>query len=108
MASVRRHLKLSPCQMELVPDGCKTDLPLARAEPISDTGSVSGITYLRRGKIELHSCWERGAYKTTEQTRRSMKKLCLEKDTLLTADLLCQLIPSSSDVSIPLVMSKGS
>jgi len=33
-----------------VPAGSKTDLPLAKAEPISDNGSASVITYLRRGK----------------------------------------------------------
>jgi len=33
-----------------VPAGSKTDLLLAKAEAISDSGSASGITYLRRGK----------------------------------------------------------
>lgn len=32
-----------------VSDGAKTDLPLAKAEPVSDAGSASGMTYLRRG-----------------------------------------------------------
>lgn len=62
LASVRRHQKLSPCQMGLIPAGCRIDLPLAKAETISDTGSASGITYLRRGKIKLHSSWERGTH----------------------------------------------
>ena len=30
--------------------GSKSDLPLAKAEPISDDGSASVIAYLRRGK----------------------------------------------------------
>jgi len=33
-----------------MPAGCKMDLPLAKAEPISDSGSASGTTYLRRGR----------------------------------------------------------
>ncbi|GAB0207612.1 acid sphingomyelinase-like phosphodiesterase 3b [Grus japonensis] len=33
-----------------MPASSKTDLLLAKAEPISDSGSASGITYLRRGK----------------------------------------------------------
>ncbi|GAB0177114.1 junction-mediating and -regulatory protein-like [Grus japonensis] len=32
-----------------MPDGSKTDPPLAKAEPISHGGSASGITELRRG-----------------------------------------------------------
>ncbi|KAK4824794.1 hypothetical protein QYF61_019462 [Mycteria americana] len=34
---------------EPMPAGSKTDPPLAKAEPISNGGSASGITYLRRG-----------------------------------------------------------
>ena len=30
--------------------GSNSDLPLAKAEPVSDGGSASVITYLRRGK----------------------------------------------------------
>jgi len=41
-----------------MPAGYKKDLPLAKAESISDGGSISGITYLRRGKKKLHQ--ERG------------------------------------------------
>ncbi|CAM9245182.1 unnamed protein product [Bubo scandiacus] len=33
-----------------MPASSKTDPPLAKAEPISSSGSTSGITYLRRGK----------------------------------------------------------
>jgi len=33
-----------------VPASSKTDLPLAKAKPVSDSGSTSVITYLRRGK----------------------------------------------------------
>ncbi|GAB0186353.1 acid sphingomyelinase-like phosphodiesterase 3b [Grus japonensis] len=33
-----------------MPDGSKTDLLLAKAEPISDGGSASGVMYLKRGK----------------------------------------------------------
>ena len=43
-------LEASPCLIEPVPAGYKTDLLLAKTEPISDSGSASGITDLRRGK----------------------------------------------------------
>ena len=50
MTAVRRHQKLPPCQAEPVPASSKTDLPLAKAEPVSDVGSAFVITYLRKGK----------------------------------------------------------
>ena len=46
-----KMLEAAPsCQTEPVPAGSKMDPLLAKAEPISDGGSASGITYLRRGK----------------------------------------------------------
>ncbi|KAK4817730.1 hypothetical protein QYF61_026530 [Mycteria americana] len=42
------HYKL--LHEEPMPDSSKTDPPLAKAEPISDGGSTSGITHLRQGK----------------------------------------------------------
>ena len=50
VASVRRCQKLPPCWTEPVPAGSKMDPPLAKAEPISNIGSISVITYLRKGK----------------------------------------------------------
>ena len=50
VASLRRDQGIPPCLTEPVPAGSKMDLPLAKAEPISNSGSASGITYLRRGK----------------------------------------------------------
>ncbi|GAB0207045.1 epimerase family protein SDR39U1 [Grus japonensis] len=50
MASVRRCQKLPPCQTEPVPASSKMDPPLAKAETISNGGSASVITYLRKGK----------------------------------------------------------
>lgn len=50
VAYVRRHQELPPCQIEPVPAGSKTDLQLARAEPISSVRGPSVITSLRRGK----------------------------------------------------------
>jgi len=49
MASVRSCWKLPVCQIKPVPAGSKTDPSLAKAEPISDSVSASGITELRRG-----------------------------------------------------------
>jgi len=44
-ASVRSCEKLPPCLTEPMPAGFKTDTPLAKAKPVSDGGSASGITY---------------------------------------------------------------
>jgi len=48
VASVSRCQKLPPCLIKPMPDRSKTDLSLAKAKPIINGGSVSGITYLRR------------------------------------------------------------
>ena len=50
MVSVRRCQKLPLCPIEPMPAGSKTDPLLAKAEPISDGGSASGITDLRWGE----------------------------------------------------------
>jgi len=50
VASVRSCEKLPPCLIKPVPVGSKMDPPLAMAKPISDGGSASAITYLRRGR----------------------------------------------------------
>jgi len=42
--SVRSCQKLPLCPMEPVPAGSKTDLPLPKAKPISDSGSAPVIT----------------------------------------------------------------
>ena len=55
VSSVRSCQKLPLCPTKPMPASSKTDLPLAKAEPISDGGSASGITYLRKGKKLLHS-----------------------------------------------------
>ena len=52
------------------------EVPLAKAEPISDGGSTSMITYLRRGKSATagrREWWEH-VKETTLQTQRSVKK----------------------------------
>lgn len=53
MATIRKHQKLSPCQTQPVPVSPKMDLPLAKAEPISNADSSSVIIYLRKGKKPL-------------------------------------------------------
>jgi len=58
VASVRSCEKLPPCLIEPVPASYKMDPPLAKAKPVSDSGSTSGITYLRRGK---NNCGEAAA-----------------------------------------------
>ena len=47
----------SLCPTEPMPADSKMDPPLAKAEPISDGGSNSGITDLRRGE----NCWATAA-----------------------------------------------
>jgi len=53
VASVRSCEKLPPCPIKPVPACSKTDPPLAKAKPVSNGGSVSVITYLRRGRKKL-------------------------------------------------------
>jgi len=48
MASVRSCWKLPLCLMEPVPAGSKRDPLLGKAKPISNGGSTSEITYLKR------------------------------------------------------------
>jgi len=50
VASMRSCQKLPLCPIAPVPAGSKTDPPMVKAEPISNGGSVSVITYFRRGK----------------------------------------------------------
>jgi len=50
VASVRGCEKLPPCLIKPVPDGSKMDPLLPKAKPISDAGSASGITCLRKGR----------------------------------------------------------
>jgi len=50
VASVRRCEKLPSCLIKPVPAHSKMDPPLAKAKPISDSGSAFLITYLRRGR----------------------------------------------------------
>jgi len=49
-ASVGSCWKLPPCPTEPVPFSSKTDLLLAKTMPISDGGSNSVVTYLRKGE----------------------------------------------------------
>jgi len=52
---LRNCEKLPPCLIKPVPAGSKMDPPLAKAKPISNSGSASGITYLRRGRKYIYS-----------------------------------------------------
>jgi len=78
LAFVRRCQKLPPCLTEPVPAGSRMDLLLAKAKTISDSGRVSEITYLWKGKKTLHNNLqvERGVRQceTALQTPRSVKK----------------------------------
>ena len=60
VASVSR-CQFCICPRKPVPASSKTDLLLAKTEPISNGGNLSVITYLRMGKKLLrNSSWERG------------------------------------------------
>lgn len=52
--SGRITAEASPCLIEPVLASSRTDLPVAKVEPMSDSGSTSGITCLRMGK-KLHN-----------------------------------------------------
>ena len=51
VASVRSCWKLPLCSREPIPASSKTDPLPAKAEPISDSGNASVITFLRRKKV---------------------------------------------------------
>jgi len=53
VASVRSCQKLPLCLIEPIPASSKTDPLLAEAEPISNGGRASVMTYLRRGGKKL-------------------------------------------------------
>jgi len=59
---VRSCKKLPLCLIKPVPAGSKMDPLLANAKPISNSGSTSLVTYLRRGRKILwwDSSRERG------------------------------------------------
>ena len=50
VSSVRSCQKLPLCPIKSMSAGSKMDPPLAKAEPISDSATASGITDLRKGK----------------------------------------------------------
>jgi len=77
--SARSCEKLPPCLIKPVPAGSKTDPLPAKAKPISNGGSASVTTYLRRGKksgsktaVEREK-WD-NVKETTLQTQRPVKK----------------------------------
>jgi len=51
VTSVRNCEKLPPCLIEPMPTGSKTDLPLAKVEPISDSASASVVTFIKGEKV---------------------------------------------------------
>ena len=56
MAFLRSCEKLPPCLIKPVPGNSKTGPPLPKAKPISNSGSASVITYLRKERKK--SCGE--------------------------------------------------
>jgi len=63
VASVRSCEKLPPCLIKPVLAGSKMDPPLAKAKPISDGGSTSVVTYLRKRRRKF---WGEMAVKREE------------------------------------------
>lgn len=55
VASVRSSYKVPPCLTEPVPATSRTDLPLAKAEPIREGSYISNNVF-NKEKILLHSC----------------------------------------------------
>jgi len=72
--------KLPPCLIKPVPAGSKMDPLLPKAEPISNGGSASVITYLRKGRknsVVKMAVWREECdcvREKTLQTPRSLKK----------------------------------
>jgi len=58
VASVRSCEKLPPCLIKPVPAGSKMDPPPPKAKPISNSGSTSVITYLRKERKKTAVKWE--------------------------------------------------
>ena len=58
VASVRSCEKLPPCLIQPTPAGSKMDPLLAKAKPISDSGSASVITDLSRGRKKTVMRWQ--------------------------------------------------
>lgn len=84
---VRSCQKLSPCLTEEIPDGSKTDPGLDKAEPISDSGSTSGINYLRSGKKSYTTAagreeWEYVRWTALQTTRSVQKEEVLQEQEL--------------------------
>lgn len=50
VATIRKHQKLPPCEAQPIPASSNIDLPLAKAEPISDVGSVSDNLFKEKKK----------------------------------------------------------
>ncbi|GAB0209984.1 acid sphingomyelinase-like phosphodiesterase 3b [Grus japonensis] len=62
-----------------MPAGSKTDPPLAKAEPISDGGSASVITYLRRGGENLlHNSSQKRGVRICERNNSADTKVSEE------------------------------
>lgn len=79
VASVRSCQKLLPRLTEPLTASSKMNLPLAEAEPISDSGGTSGITYLGRSGGEMHKqkqleARSKDMRETTLQVPRSVKE----------------------------------
>jgi len=63
VAFVRSCEKFPLCPMESMPAGSKTGPLLAKAKPISDSGSASVIIWLKRGK---KACCENSSRERSE------------------------------------------
>jgi len=78
VASVRSCQKLRPCLIKPVPDGSKMDLTLDKAKPISDSGSASVITYLRKGKKKPAGKWQSRGVRRCERNNSADTKVSEE------------------------------
>lgn len=59
-----------------MPDGSKTDLPVAKAKPISNGGSASGIRDLRKGR--KLPCWASCSQKSGRSGREYVRGTALQ------------------------------
>ncbi|KAF4788872.1 hypothetical protein TURU_156874 [Turdus rufiventris] len=71
MASIRSCQKLPQCPAEPTPASSKTDPQLAKGKPITNSGGISGTTYIRR---------RRGVYKSLAKIGHKVIDILAELD----------------------------
>lgn len=85
LASVRRSQDLPPCWTHLVPAGSDRDPSLAKAEPISDAGGASILTYITKGKKYCAETDRESSEKNERQIAKGYLSVKKEREEMLQA-----------------------